>query len=114
MKLCLTNVPPAQAESMARTLVGERLAACINLGPVRSVYSWKGALCVEDEVTFWMKVADHGVEPLRRRVLELHPYELPEFIVLPVDSAGSLPAYLEWVDAGTRAPSPTGGTAPEP
>lgn len=110
MKLCLTNVPPAQAESLARTLVEEGRAACINLGPVRSVYSWKGALCVDDEVTFWMKVADHGVEALRQRVLELHPYELPEFIVLPVERDGSHPAYLDWVDTGTRTPSPSDPT----
>ena len=102
MKWCLTNVPPPKAESIARTLVEEGRAACVNLGPVRSVYTWKGALCVDDEVTLVMKVGDHGVDALRRRLLELHPYELPEFVVLPVEPPGSHAPYLEWVETGTR------------
>lgn len=102
MKLALTHVPPDKAESMARTLVEERRAACVSFGPVRSVYVWKNALCVDEEVALLMKVADHGVEALRQRVRELHPYELPEFVVIPVEAEGSLGAYLDWVDAGTR------------
>lgn len=101
MKLALTNVPPAVAESMARTLVEGGFAACVNALPVRSTYRWKGELCLEDEVSLLMKVADQGVGALRRRVLELHPYELPEFVVLAVEGGDSLPAYLAWVDAGT-------------
>ena len=101
MKLALTNVPPAVAESMARTLVEGQFAACASALPVRSTYRWKGDLCVDDEVTLLLKVADHGVEALRQRVRELHPYELPEFVVLGVEAELSLPAYLAWVDAGT-------------
>jgi periplasmic divalent cation tolerance protein len=103
MKLALTNVPPAVAESMARTLVGGGFAACVSALPGRSTYRWKGELCVDDEVTLVMKVGDAGVELLRKRVLELHPYELPEFVVLAVESEPSSRAYLEWVKAGTTA-----------
>lgn len=102
MKLALTNVPPDRADGMARILVGEGLAACVNLIPLRSVYRWKGEVCEEGEVALLMKVGDAGVDRLRERVVELHPYELPEFIVLPVETAGSLQAYLGWVEAGTR------------
>lgn len=102
MKFALTNVPPDRADGMARVLVEEGLAACVNLIPLRSVYRWKGELCEEGEVALLMKVGDAGVDRLRERVLALHPYELPEFIVLPVETVGSLGAYLAWVESGTR------------
>jgi periplasmic divalent cation tolerance protein len=99
MKLALTNVPPDAADHIARVLVEEELVACVNLIPLRSVYRWKGRVCEEGEVALLMKVADAGVDRLRERLMGLHPYELPEFIVLPVESEGSLPAYLAWVDS---------------
>jgi len=102
MKLALTNVPPDRADALARVLVEEGLAACVNLIPLRSVYRWKDEVCEEGEVASLMKVGDAGVDRLRERVLALHPYELPEFIVLPVETAGSLEAYLEWVESGIR------------
>lgn len=98
MKLAMTNVPPDHAEAMARRLVEAGHAACVNLFPIRSVYRWKGALCEEAEVTLLMKVADAGVDRLREAVLGLHPYELPEFVVLGVETGGSLASYLGWVD----------------
>ena len=103
MKLALTHVPPAVAESMARTLVEGGFAACVSALPGRSTYRWKGELCVDDEVALVMKVGEAGVEILRKRVLELHPYELPEFVVLAVEAEQSSRAYLEWVEAGTTA-----------
>jgi len=103
MKLAVSNVPPDHADRIARTLVEEGLVACVNLLPIRSVYRWKEAVCEEPEVTLWMKVPDDGVDSLRTRLLSLHPYELPEFIVLPVESEGSLPAYLAWVDSKGRS-----------
>ena len=102
MKLAWTNVSPDHADRMARALVGERLVACVNVLPIRSVYRWKGEVCEEPEATLLMKVSDEGVDRLREAVLRLHPYELPEFIVVGVESAGSLPAYLAWVDEGSR------------
>ena len=103
MKLVLTNVPPDRAEAIARALVEEGLVACANLLPVRSVYRWKGAVCDEPECTLLLKAPSHAIGPLRERLLALHPYELPEFVVIDVDAASSLPAYVAWVDsAGTR------------
>ena len=102
MKIAVSNVPPDHAGRIARTLVEEALVACVNLWTIRSVYRWKDAVCEEPEVTLWMKVPEDGVEALRTRLLELHPYELPEFIVLAVESEGSLPAYLAWVEARGR------------
>lgn len=102
MKLAVTNVPPEHADRIARALVEARVVACVNLLPCRSLYRWKDKVCDESEVTILMKVSDDGIERLRTVLLGLHPYELPEFIVLPVETAGSLGAYLDWVDDGCR------------
>jgi periplasmic divalent cation tolerance protein len=99
IKLALSNAPPERAEEIARALVEERLVACVNLFPVKSVYRWKGQLSIDPEVTMLMKVADDRLEDLRRRLKELHPYELPELLVLPVEIEPSLAEYVAWVRA---------------
>lgn len=101
MRIVLSNLPPDDADRIATTLVEERLAACVNLLPVTSVYRWEGEICRDAEVTALIKVGDDGVQALKARLLELHPYELPEIIALAIDEAGSLAAYLAWVDAQT-------------
>lgn len=95
----LVTVPNAEtAERLAEALVGERLAACVNvLGGVRSVYRWKGAVERDQELLCVCKTTRAGFERLRARVVELHPYELPEVIALPV-VAGHAP-YLDWITA---------------
>jgi len=97
VKLVLCNIGPEDADRVARVLVDERRCACVNLLPVRSVYRWEGAVQTESEVTMLIKVAADGVDALRARIQELHPYELPEILVLDVDLAGSLGAYVQWV-----------------
>lgn len=99
MKLAMTNVPPRESARLARALVEERLAACVSRLPVQSVYRWRGELCEDEEHTLLIKVAAERVDALRARLLALHPYELPEFVVLDVDRAGSLAAYVDWVRA---------------
>jgi periplasmic divalent cation tolerance protein len=85
-----------QAAPVARALVEEGLAACVNLVPgVLSIYAWKGALCEDAEVLCVVKTRADRVEALRARLVALHPYELPELVVLDV-SAGHVP-YLAWV-----------------
>ena len=95
----LVTVPNAEsAERLAEALVGERLAACVNVvGGVRSTYRWKGAVERDDELLCLCKTTRAGCERLRARVLELHPYELPEVIALPI-AAGHAP-YLDWITA---------------
>src|SRR2546425_3576410 len=86
--------------ALAATLVGERLAACVNVLPeMESTYRWKGAVETERERQLVMKTTAARVPALEARVRELHPYELPEFIVLPV-IAGSAP-YLAWIRDST-------------
>jgi periplasmic divalent cation tolerance protein len=87
---------PEDAERIARALVEERLAACVNVVPgVMSVYRWKGAVEQEAELMLVIKTIGERVEPLKARLVELHPYELPEVVVMPI--GGGHQPYLEWV-----------------
>jgi periplasmic divalent cation tolerance protein len=89
------------AAAFARVLVDERLAACVNvLPPMTSIYRWKGAVEEDREQQLLIKTTSDRVAALEARFHELHPYEVPEFLVLAV-SAGS-PAYLEWLGASMR------------
>jgi uncharacterized protein involved in tolerance to divalent cations len=98
-KFCVVFVTtPAgeTAESIAEHLVKERLVACCNLLPgVRSIYHWKGEVCRDDEVLLVMKTRRDLFEKLRARVVELHSYDVPEVIALPI-VAGHQP-YLDWL-----------------
>jgi len=91
----------AVALRIARVLVDERLAACANLLPgVRSIYRFRGDVEDEHEVLLVIKTCADRVEALAERLRALHPYEVPELVVLP--TAGGLPSYLDWVRAETR------------
>ncbi len=103
INVVLCNCPAEQAEPLARALVEQRLAACVNLLPgVTSLYRWEGRICADAEVTLLIKTASDRVEALREGILALHPHTVPEFVVLRVDGTASLPAYLEWVINETR------------
>jgi periplasmic divalent cation tolerance protein len=85
----------ADANALAQALVDERLAACVNvLPPMTSTYRWKGAVEQEREQQLVIKTSRARVAALQARLRQLHPYELPEFLVL--DAAGS-EAYLAWI-----------------
>lgn len=95
--LVLTTVADHEsAERLARALVDERLIACANLVPgLLSVYRWRGELQAEGEVLLLMKTRRSRLDELRRRLPELHSYEVPELLALPVTAA--LEAYCRWV-----------------
>jgi len=99
---CLCTCPDAaSATRIAEALVGERLAACVNLLPgVESVYRWQDRVERAGEVLLLIKTTRARLDALTARVVELHPYELPE--VIAVDIAGGLPGYLAWIADGTR------------
>ena len=100
---CYCTCPdPDSAGRLARALVEERLAACVNLLPgVRSVYRWQGTVEEAAEVLLLIKTTRDRLDALAARVRALHPYELPE--LLAVEAAGGLPGYLDWVAAESRA-----------
>ena len=95
--LVFTNLPDAdRAEALARALVEQRLAACVNvLGACRSVYRWQGAVESAEEVPVLIKTTTDAYPRLEAAIRALHGYELPEIVAVRV-SAG-LPGYLAWV-----------------
>ncbi len=100
--MVLTTAPDeGVAEMLARTLVEERLAACVNVIPgARSIYRWEGALQGDSEVVLVIKSHGNRTQALAARIKDLHPYELPEVLVLPV--SGGSAAYLDWIATETR------------
>ena len=99
---CLCTCPDAAtAARIAEALVGERLAACVNVLPgVGSVYRWQGRVERAEEVLLVIKTVRARLDALTARVVQLHPYELPE--VVAVDLTGGLPDYLAWIEDATR------------
>jgi len=90
------------AQRIAATLVDQGLAACVSLLPgALSCYRWEGQVCQDAEVLLMIKTTQARLRELEARILEEHPYEVPEFIVVPV-IAGS-ERYLEWIDTCTAS-----------
>lgn len=96
-QLVLTTCPDeATAERIAQALVSERLAACVNILPVaKSIYLWKGQVESAAEHLLIIKSKARGYPAIQKRVLEMHPYELPEVIAVPV--TGGFADYLAWI-----------------
>jgi len=97
-QIVLTTCPDAAcAERIARVLVDEGLAACVNiLPPMRSIYRWKGNIEDASEQLLVIKTAPGRFPAIRDRLRALHPYELPEIITVPI--ADGLPEYLAWLN----------------
>jgi periplasmic divalent cation tolerance protein len=97
VSIVLTTVgADADATAMARTLVEERLAACVNILPtITSVYRWQGQVEQSGEQQLLIKTTADLIDRLETRLKQLHPYEVPEFLVIRADSGSS--AYLAWV-----------------
>ena len=86
------------AEKIASTIVKERLVACVNIVPgIRSIYRWEGKVCDEPELLLLIKSSEDNFESVRSRIRQLHSYDTPEVIAVPV-SAGD-PDYLNWLFA---------------
>jgi periplasmic divalent cation tolerance protein len=96
-----TVATQADAERIADTLVAERLAACVQVvGPIRSTYRWQGAVEHAPEWYCHGKTTRARYPALEARLRQLHPYETPEIIALPI--VGALPAYLAWIEESVR------------
>ena len=85
-----------QAQRLGRQLVEEGLVACVQIesAPVHSVYRWEGVVQSASEWRLMLKLSSSGVDRLRERLLEIHPYETPEFMVLGAEASR---AYASWI-----------------
>jgi periplasmic divalent cation tolerance protein len=100
LELHITAPDVDVAARLGRTLVEEGLAACVNIVPgVRSIYKWQGRLCDDNEVLCLCKTRAALFERVRQRVLELHPYEVPEILAFAVEEGS--PAYMAWLREST-------------
>ncbi len=98
----LVTVPSREdGERIAEALVGDRLAACVNIvGPIRSIYRWQGEVCRDEEHLAVIKTTQERYGELELRVKALHPSDVPEIIALPIETGSA--AYLAWVEAETK------------
>jgi periplasmic divalent cation tolerance protein len=101
-RLVLTTAPDREtATAIARALVERSLAACANLLPgARSIYRWEGRIEEADEVLLVLKTTEGRIGELERALTELHPYQVPEFVVLAPSHVGAM--YLAWLLAESQ------------
>lgn len=97
--VCFVTCPSKEVgQALAKQIVGAKLAACVNILPgVQSVYVWEESLCVDEEVLLVIKSTAALIERLEKAILEAHPYETPEFVVLPASHVSD--RYAAWVTA---------------
>ena len=102
VKVVFITTPGGEvAENLARALVTEQIVACVNrIRNVQSCYMWEGELCDEPEELLIIKTIEDNLDRLKARVTELHPYDMPELLVLPVEDG--FPGYLQWVQDTCR------------
>jgi periplasmic divalent cation tolerance protein len=101
--LVLTSVGAQQfANDLAHSIVSARLAACVQIQPVQSVYRWKGEVCAEPEWVLAIKTTAARYADLEQHIRASHSYETPEIVRLPI--AGGSPDYLAWIAACTAPP----------
>ena len=88
------------AKKIANLLVEKRLAACVQMFPIESVYSWQGKICEDDEVTLFIKSKTALFDEISAAIKANHEYEVPEIIQIPI--INGLPDYLKWIDGCTH------------
>jgi periplasmic divalent cation tolerance protein len=93
--IILCTTPPGGAEKIARVLVEEHLAACVNVSLVKSYYMWEGKFSEDNEELMIIKTTEEAAQNAKARILKLHSYQLPEIIIIPV--VGGDEHYLQWI-----------------
>jgi periplasmic divalent cation tolerance protein len=101
--IVFVTVPSREdGERIAEPLVGEQLAACVNIvGPIRSIYRWQGEICRDDEHLLLIKTTRARYAALESRVKQLHTYDVPEVIAVSIEMGST--SYLDWLRAMTDA-----------
>jgi periplasmic divalent cation tolerance protein len=98
--IILSTAGEREAPTIAEALVKDHCAACVNITGVSSFYQWKGEFCKDKETLMIIKTTRDRAGAVMTRIRELHTYELPEMMVLPV--TGGYPPYLQWISEETR------------
>jgi len=93
--IVLCTAPPEEAVKLAKILVEERLAACVNLARVRSYFFWESEVCNENEDLLIIKTKRRKLDDLTAKIREIHSYEVPEIISIPIMDGDE--RYLEWI-----------------
>lgn len=93
--IVLCTAPPGSAEKIAKAMVEEKLAACVNVFPVRSYFFWEEKPCDEQEELMIIKTEMRLAERIRSRIKALHSYTLPEIIIIPIADGDE--GYLNWI-----------------
>lgn len=103
--IAITTCPNSNvASQIADILVEKRLAACVNIIPaIESVYQWQGKIEHEKESMLVIKTEHQQLKALESQLIKLHPYDVPEFITIPIESGSK--AYLEWITASLKKES---------
>ena len=96
----VTTKDEDEAKKIGKTLVEEKLAACVNIHPIKSIYRWEENIEEESEAVMFVKTRDELVEEVIKRVKELHSYEVPCIVAFPIEKGN--PDYLKWIGESTK------------
>ncbi len=96
----ITTEDEDEARRIGKTLVEEKLAACVNIHPIKSIYRWEGEIQEEGEVAMLVKTKAELADKVMERVKELHSYEVPCIVSFSIDKGN--PDYLNWIEESTR------------
>lgn len=97
----ITTRDEEEAKKIGRALVEEKLAACVNIHPIKSIYRWEGEIVEESETAMFVKTKTELANEVIKRVKELHSYEVPCIVSLPIEKG--YPAYLKWIKDSTKS-----------
>jgi periplasmic divalent cation tolerance protein len=96
----ITAKDEQEAKKIGKALVEEKLAACVNIHPIKSIYRWKGQIEEADEVTMFVKTKAELADEVIKRVQELHSYEVPCIVCFPIEKGYR--EYLKWIAESTK------------
>ncbi len=102
MQYCLVYITTEnneEARRIGKVLIEEKLAACVNIHPIESIYRWKGSIEEDIEATMLVKTRASLVDEIIKRVKKLHSYEVPCIISIPIEKGN--PDYLQWIEEST-------------